>query len=190
MVSDIAIDATLGGMLHWNTPWEGLALRVSMVDEHGFSAEGESTATGWRTSYWIDDYYTGIASLLWETEGWTVAAEYARTYARGGFRVEPLGLELPYADDGDAGYVSATWHARPWLELYAAAEGSWADADDRGGKRLLTGVLAVNLMPTRNWSLKAEVRCSNGMNNLSPLDAGTAPDEHWQVLALKTTVDF
>jgi len=182
-ITEIGIDLGVGAMLHWYTPCEGLGLRISGLDGHGFSVRGISPTIGATAELKVDDYLLGMLSAIYEHGDWTVAAEYARYHATGEITIDPFSLIVPYRDDSDGGYISATWHARPWLELYSAGEASWTDAHDRGGNRILTAVLAVNLMPTPNWSLKVEGR-------LNRQDYVVGQAESWQGLALKTTVDF
>jgi len=189
-IDDIAVDLSVGAMVHWDAPWEGLGFRLSIGDAHGFRVSGRTPGLGIATTYAVDDYVIGIASAVWESSAWTVAAEYSRNYARGTIAVAPYGIVQDYRDDSDAAYIAATWHVRSWIELHAAGEASWADAYDRGGQRLLSGVLAVNLMPTSNWSLKVEGRFNRGTYNVSSADEPAGASDVWQILALKTTVDF
>lgn len=180
-VEEIEMELGLGAMLHWYAPCDGLGLRVSLLDGHGFSVRGTSPSLGAQTYMTVDDYLVGALSVLWERGDWTVAAEYARYHASGEVAIAPFGLIEGYRDDSDGGYVSGTWHLRQWCELYAAGEALWWDAKDRSAGGTCTAVLAINLMPVANWSLKAEGRFNR--------ELGAAAAD-WQALALKTTVDF
>lgn len=178
-----------GGMIHWSTPVAGLGLRLSGANLHDFSIDG-TFASGVSTTTEVPNYLVGIVSLIYETGTVTWAAEYTRLRGRGDIRIDPWGLILPLIDNSAGAYLNATWHCRPWLEFYAAGEGNWSDALDYSASHSYTAVGAVNLMPLRNWSIKAEFRDVHGsmsaVNYTNPGDL----EGHWQVLALKTTVDF
>ena len=73
---------------------------------------------------------------------------------------------------------------------FQAGRGAWVDASDRDGTRAYTWVAAVNLMPLSNWSLKVEFRDVYGELGINKGDNPGGIENHWQVLALKTTVDF
>jgi hypothetical protein len=178
-VDAITIQPLVGGMLHWSTPIEGLAVRATVTDAHDFEVKASTPAYGLKTRLSVDDYYMGVASLLYECGDWTIATEYARWVGVGRITVEPLGLIQDYKDHSDAGYLSATWHQRPWLEWYAAIEGSWSAISDRQDDYTKAGVFAASLMPLSNWSLKAEWR-----------ESRYSGQEMVRSLALKTTVDF
>jgi hypothetical protein len=178
-VDAISISPLAGGMLHWSTPVDGLAMRVTFADAHDFDVKASTPAYGLHTRLSVDDYYMGVASLFYEYEDWTFATEYARWIGEGRITIEPLGQRQDYSDHSDAGYLSATWHQRPWLEWYAAVEATWAAIADRQDGYTETGVFAANLMPLTNWSLKAEWR----ENRYSGQESSRS-------MALKTTVDF
>jgi len=169
-------------MVHWNTPCDGLGLRLSVADVHGLHVQASTPAFGYTTELQVDDYVVAIGSAIVERGDWTFAAEYARINGTGEITTS-FGLRQPYVDASDSGYISSTWHMKPWLEWYAALEGSWPSLGDRNGNYLYTAVFATDLMPTHRWSLKAEFR-DNWQS------ASTSEDTHYQILALKTTVDF
>lgn len=178
-----------GGMIHWATPVQGLGFRLSGLDLHKFAICG-SSATRMSTTTEVENYYIGFASVIYETSAITWAAEYSRLRGRGDTRIDPMGIVRPLIDNADGAYVNATWHCQPWLEFYAAGEGAWSDAVDRNAPRSYTAVLAVNLNPLRNWSLKAEFRDVHGNKSAVNYERRGDLEGHWQVFALKTTVDF
>jgi hypothetical protein len=194
-ISDIGSDLLLGGMVHWNTPVSGLATRLSLVWLSGFHLSGTSAVAPVTLDLEIPDWYGLVASLLYERGDTTVAMEYIRYYADRYVTTTPIGggpttrVTDRFRDDGL--YLSATWHALPWLDLYGALEGQWNEPTDRWGDQYVqSAVMALALMPTRHWTLKAEFRLSHGT---ADVDTRLNPDgiaDDWQVLALKTTVDF
>lgn len=179
-----------GGMLHWDTPLEGFGVRVSLADLHDLRIHGDLPALGATIETTAGNYYYGVVSLVYETGPFTVALEGSRARGRGRSEIQPLGLVEPLHDDSGGGYLSVTWHARPWLELYGAYERSYSDVLERSLDRATTLVFALAVMPLDHWSLKAEFRDVRGTFGVLPADNPGGMDNHWQVLALKTTVDF
>lgn len=87
--------------------------------------------------------------------------------------------------------MSCTWHARPWLDCYAALEGWWENPTDRHGKCYTqSDVAALCLRPLNYWTVKAEFRYSHGDFDVDTRLNPNGTELEWQVLALKTTVDF
>ncbi len=179
-----------GGMLHWNTPYPGLAFRLSLSDAHGFDVAGSYPSLGVSSHTHVDDYYQGVVSALLELDSVTIATEYLRIRGRGVTTFEPALAPVAVIDDTTGWYLSATWHARRWLEFYAALETTWADPHHRSTNHAYTGVAAVHVLPLPHWSLKAEFRDVHGTAGLNAADNPDGLDEHWQVFAFKTTVDF
>ena len=176
-----------GGMLHWHTPLRGLGLRVSLVDLHHFTVMGETSGVTLETT--SDNYYFGVASAIYETGPLTFAAEYARARGRLDTHVGGVLVNSTVNNFEDA-YVSATWHVRPRLDLYLAGEATVADANDRSGSHAYAVVLAAALTPIDHWSIKIEGRQVEGALGIQASDNPGGISKHWQVLALKTTVDF
>jgi hypothetical protein len=175
-----------GAMLHWSTPIDGFAVRLSGAHLNGVVIEASTPSGGVQ---FHAEFYLGYFSLLYELPQVTLATEYRLVYGRGD--VELGGIPMPsLVDNTEGAYVSATWHASSWWETYAAIEGSWADAQHRAEKYAYTGVLALNVMPLPNWSMKAEIRGVRGVMGISPADNPDGISDQWAVFALKTTVDF
>ncbi len=179
-----------GGMVQWNTPLNGLSLRLSLGDLHDFDVDAFSSTTGLSSRTTVTNYYEGIASCLYDLSAVTLAAEYQRLRGRGQTMAQPIAVSQPLLDSGEYAYLSATWHLRRWLELYGAFEQSWADVHQPSGPHSYTWVGAFNLLPLPSWSLKAEFREVEGSLGVYPSDNPAGVSKHWQVLALKTTVDF
>jgi hypothetical protein len=175
-------------MAHWDTPVPGLGFRASLGWLRGLAIDGESPGVEIRTT--VDDYYDGVLSAVYEVGDLTFAAEYNRLRGRGVSRVEPIGAELALVDDSDGAYLSGTWRARPWLDLYLAGEAGFADATDRGGPHSYRLVAAVAVRPLPHWSVKLEGQQVYGTFRVLPSDNPDGLEDSWQILAVKTTVDF
>lgn len=180
--------STTGGMLHWETPVHGLGLRLTHAVSQGLKMHGWF-ADGRRTESEFAPYSGTAVSTIYETSVVTLAAEYSRYHGHGETTVEPLGQRQGFVDNSDGCYGSATWHLLSWLELYGALEHQHSDAISREGPQCTTRVLAMEVLPLRNWTMKAELRDSSGTLNATSSD-GRPLEDRWQVLAVKTTVDF
>lgn len=194
-VNAIDSDGLVGGMLHWYTPLNGLAFRVSGAYLKNLTLEGTLATAPVSVDLEIPFWYAGIFSLLYERGDFTIAAEYERYYACNNLTFTPSGggpsqMRQDYVRT-DAAYVAGTWHLKPWLELYASVEGVWSEPTDRHGAPYSQSLIgAVNLLPLHNWSLKAEFRYTHGTLGPDPQLNPSGVVDDWQVLALKTTVDF
>lgn len=189
-INDISADWMGGAMVHWHTPIKGLGLRVSFADLHNFTVRGSDVANGLTSHTTVEDYIEGWVSLIYELSEVTLVAEYTRVHGRGESRIEPIAFVIPLVDNSEGAYLGCTWHTCSWFEAYAGVEGSWADAYDRTNVYAYTGVLAANLMPLPNWSLKLELRGVHGTMGINANDNPQGVDDRWGVVALKTTVDF
>ena len=180
-----------GGMLHWHTPVQGLDARVTLADVHRMEMFGSLPGGNVSAITTFGDYYYGIASLQYETGSFTWVAEYNRSRARGTTVFAPAVLpETPAGTNAEAAYISATWHAIRWLDFYGAVENAVDDPADRSRNNVLTTVFATCVYPLVNWSVKAEVRDNHGSKGAFAVDNPDGVEKRWQVLALKTTVDF
>ena len=137
----------------------------------------------------IDDYYYGVASAILETGPLTIAAEYARFRGRIDTRFGSL-LVSSRNDNFEGSYLSGTWHVRRGFDLYLAGEYSVDDADNRSGSHAYTLVVAAMVSPLDHWSIKIEGRHVTGTAGIQASDNPQGIEDHWQMLALKTTVDF
>ena len=192
-VQSIEADSVVGGMLHWYTPVSGLGARVSLarlddLDLRG-SLGGGAATVDLNIPYW----WAGMFSLIYEQGPFTLCAEYQRYYAENRLTISSgLGtVNEVQMYRADSAYLSCTWNWRPWLSFYGALEGAWEDPTDRYDAPYLQSLVgAVNLRPLDHWSLKAEFRFNHGTFGADPRLNPDGVAEDWQVLALKTTVDF
>jgi hypothetical protein len=185
-LSRLTVNYLAGAMLHWSTPIDGFAVRVSGAYLDGVVVEADTPIGDLKIEA---EYYVGYLSLLYDLPRVTLASEYRLIYGRGDTTLGGVSV-APLVDNTEGVYVSATWHAASWWEGYAALEGSWADAQNRSDTYAYTGVLALNVMPLRNWSMKAEVRGVRGVMGVIPADNPDGVADHWAVFALKSTMDF
>lgn len=128
-----------------------------------------------------------VLSSEYEQGAWTLAGEYIHSDNDG--EVRSAAPTRVVARDYDAGYLSATWHARTWLDAYAAVE--YLHNEQSG---IVTEgwvyVAALTMMPLRNWSLKAEYQLHDGAFGILSSDNPQGVTNTWHLLAFKTTVDF
>ncbi len=183
IATDVDVDAFFGGMLHWNTPIDELGLRVSgnrtenitVISKTNF---GQATQT--------TDVDIVVLSAEWQSAHWTFANEYA--YSRNkGVTNSPVmpNVERNY----HGGYINATWHATKWLDAYGAIEYQYSDTNGTSTDGWAY-VAAINIMPLSNWSIKAEFQFHDGPIGISKADNPQGVSTTWEMLALKTTVDF
>jgi hypothetical protein len=193
-VESIEADSEIGAMLHWYTPVTGLASRLSVawlnqLDLSGSTAGGTATVE-LEIPYW----YAGMFSLIYEVGALTICSEYQRYYAENTLTITPIVgpvQRIVEQQRADSASLSCAWHCRSWLSLYGSIEGAWTDPTDRHGDEYLQVLVgAVNLRPTEHWSLKAEFRYCHGTFGVDPQLNPDGLADDWQVLALKTTVDF
>ncbi len=190
-IQSIEADSFIGGMLHWYTPVEGLASRVTLARLNHLELTG--TAPGATVGLEIPYWWAGMFSLIYDQGPLTISAEYLRYYAENELTITSgQGTStVQQVNRTDSAYVACTWYAEPWLSLYGALEGVWSDPVDRHGNEYLQSlIVAVNLLPTDHWSLKAEFRLCHGIYGADPQLNPNGLVDDWQVLALKTTVDF
>lgn len=184
-VEDITVGPVYGGMLQWDTPLPDVALRFTAYRSNDIEVQGQSA---FGHTVFTTDSSSLVAAVQWEPRDWTLAAEYLHIATEGesvtGSTVRPY--EFRY----DGGYLSATWHARSWLELYAATEYRHNGVAGRPTNHGWSWIGALNVMPLRNWSLKAEYQYQDNTVGVLGVDnpQGIAP--YWHLFALKTTVDF
>ena len=125
----------------------------------------------------------------------SLAGEYLRFHSRQTITFTPPGGGTPMVAESTLRdeyiYLSLTWHASHWIDLYTRGEGWWSDpANRRNGSHNYGLVGAADMHPLRNWSIKIEAQQCWGTNDV---DANLNPNgisKTWQILALKTTVDF
>ncbi|HEX3135829.1 MAG TPA: hypothetical protein VHX44_19865 [Planctomycetota bacterium] len=194
-IRSIQADLFSGAMVHWHISIDGLSIRVSGVWLHGLELSGTSELAPLDVDLSIPNWYGAIVSALYERADYTWACEYLRYHADRTTTSTPIGGgPSSQAEDTyrpDSLYLSCTWHARSWLEGYGALEGVWDQPTNRHGSTYTQSVVtAINLLPTAHWSLKAEYRYNYGTYDVEGRLNPGGMEMDWQVLALKTTVDF
>lgn len=182
---ELSVDAIYGGMLHWDTPIEGLAVRLSTYQNRDTIIEGESF---FGDTTFTTDSARYMASIEWDGRDWTFASEYLYLTIDGDSVAGVI--ERPYEFDYHGGYAAATWHLTSWFDWYAAVEYRHTDILGVGTNHDWSWITAVNLLPLRNWSLKAEYQYHDGTVGVQSSDNPNGIADTWQVVALKTTVDF
>lgn len=188
-IVDIEVGHIVGGMAQWDTPVPGLALRASLARLDDLLVDGDYASFG-GSSRSTADYWFAVASVLFEIESVTLVAEWSRLHGRGETVVEPALGSTPIDDDGEGGYLSATWDCLPWMSLYLAGEAAYGDAEDRSGPHSYRAVAAVALRPLPHWTIKLEAQHVDGTLGITAEDNPQGIEHQWQMLALKTTVDF
>jgi hypothetical protein len=192
-VQSIEADSVFGGMLHWYTPLDGLATRISLARLDDLDLSGTSAGGAATVDLHIPYWWAGMFSLIYERGPFTICAEYQRYYAQNDLEITSgLGTAQEHETTRtDAAYLSCTWHWRPWLSFYGSIEGAWNDPAHRHDddyQQSLVG--AVCLQPLDHWAIKAEFRYNHGTFGVDPQLNPDGLDDEWQVLALKTTLDF
>ena len=94
-INSINVDLMVGTMVHWNCPVPRLGVRFAIVDAHKFEVVKTNSTTGVTTTASTDHYISGIASVAYETEGWTFAAIFNRFYSRGTINLSIPGVPGP-----------------------------------------------------------------------------------------------
>lgn len=194
-VDSIEADSVVGGMLHWYTPIDGLAARVTLARLDDLDLTGTTVGNTANVALHIPYWWAGMFSLIYEKGPVTICSEYQRYYAQNQLLITPNApvpaIEANETTRTDSAYLSCTWNYRPWLSFYGSIEGAWSDPTNRHGEAYSQAVIgAINLRPTDHWSLKVEYRYTHGTFGV---DEQLNPDgivDDWQVVALKTTVDF
>ena len=191
---ELETGVTWGGMLHWDTPLAGLATRVTtftVTDLDTISTTG-SGATIVSDS---DPYTLIMTSLLYELPSVTFAAEsyvgkgvtsVALQDAGGSALVPPFSI----IDRAGAGYLSGTWHFPHDLDLTLATERHWPDMRDLADHDTTRWVAAGRWGITEHWSVKAEYQYIVGPGSATTVDNPDGIVTPWQLIAVKTTVDF
>jgi len=175
-----------GAMVHWNTPISNLAFRLSFGNLHNFHTDG--TSSGVTITSDVADYSQYIASILWDPGTVTLACEYTRYHGQG--TISSSGVSTPYEDHGEGGYLSTTWHILPWLDVYGAGSMYYDDRTDHSKPHSHRLIAAIQVTPINHLSIKCEFEHVNGTAGILGLYNPNGAEETWNILALKTTVDF
>lgn len=215
-ITSVHVGSVAGAAVTWQTPVDGLRLRLSGVGFWEFTAEGRTEGAlvpGQPGVYAdidlqsaIDQFYSGIASIEYQRAGLTVAAEYLCEYAK---KVTDIvahpytyqtivpgtttRLELPVSTAQvvaytltEAMYAAASYRIADRYELSASRQLRLGNRDNPGASFDRSWCLAARCDIFSNWLVKVEWQYHDG----SELDTGSDDPENWTVFALKTTVDF
>ena len=192
-LSRIDLEAIYGGMLHWHLPFEGLGARVTAVNLHRLVIEGETATT--RISTVADPYWTFVNSLVYDHGPITVAAEASLVYGSTSIEISSLTSNAIISDTQrddrlGAGYLNATWHLPKDVDITAGCERLWPDYRHLESPQTTRGILAIRWGITDHWSVKAEYQRIVGSAGATRADNPDGIVTPWNLLALKTTVDF
>ena len=119
-----------------------------------------------------------------------------RVFSQGEVVITAVGVGVvdrrDFRDDDHGWYLSATWHQIQDLELYAAIDLSYnrLGGHDEPDEHQYAYTAAARYNVLENWLVKGEVSYLDGYGNVRSGEDGGEPEEHWWMLALKTTVDF
>ena len=214
-ISSVHVGSIAGTALTWQTPLDGLRLRLSGVGFWDFTAEGRTEAEkvpGQPGVYadidiatGIDQFYSGVASIEYQRSGLTLAAEYLYEYAKTisdlvahPYTYQPLPpgsvrLELPAATSQvvrytltEAMYAAASYRIADLYELSISRQLRFGNRDNPAASFDRSWCLAARYDIFSNWLVKGEYQYHEG----SELDTGSDNPESWSVFAVKTTVDF
>ncbi len=185
---DVDTDWIAGGVVEWNTPLTGLALRLSLWCYEDFVISG--VRPGGATADSETDSTFSVVSAVYERSAVTVACEWAHLRNSGEAVFTPPGLTVSLDDELDSVYLALTWHAKPWLDLYLAGDITEARREFFGDQHGYRAVAAVAVRPAEHLTLKLEAQHNDGTLGIAAADNPQGVAQHWQAVALKATVDF
>lgn len=193
-VTEIGIEYVWGGMLHWHTPVEGLGVRLTTIDLRNLTATG-STLQGITLNSSSSSYFTAIPSVIYERGPLTLVTEASFTNgssvvtftnANGTVVAPPLIQD----DRTCGGYLSGSWHFPGDVDSTFTVERLWNDARNLDKPTTTRFSLAARWGITEHWSVKAEFQHIIGPGSALVADNPDGIEDHWNLVALKTTVDF
>ena len=192
-ISDVGLDYAWGGMLHWHTPVEGLAARLTTTTLRGLYAHGMSR--GITVSSSSNSYFTLVPSLIYEHGPVTLASEAAFTQGTSeinftdanGNVVAPTAIQ---SDRNSGAYLSSSWHFSGDVDSTLSVERLWNDPRKLNEPNTTRFSLATRWGITEHWSVKAEYQHIIGQGAALAADNPDGIEDHWDLFALKTTVDF
>lgn len=193
-VSKIGINYVYGGMLHWHTPVEGLGARVTAIDLRDLAATG-SAPSGIVLQSESNSYFTLIPSLSYDRDPLTVVGEVLFTKGTSkidftdanGNVVAPT-VTQPGRNLG--AYLSTSWHFSGDVDSTVAVERLWDDARSLEDVNTTRFSFAVRWGITEHWSVKAEYQHIIGAGAALAANNPDGVEDHWDLFAFKTTVDF
>jgi hypothetical protein len=192
-VTAVGSDVTWGGMLHWNTPINGLGLRVTAAATEEMQVALEDAALQLTTETESQRLWYSVASAEYETP----LATYALEVVAGGgeFHTHATAAGTLISDTTNplrfaGGYAGATWHLPHDLSANTAYDLQLGDYQDPGYNRAQRVILGLRYDLTEHWLVKAEWHGVQGTYGVFDRDNPDGTQDYWQMFALKTTVDF
>lgn len=190
-IRDLQVRMGTVAMLHWHTPVDGLAFRITGAQLRGLHVNGAMPGgVSLDTDVGLYDYV--VASMLWERGDWTVAVETQRThgiYELAAYLGGAMVSSSSESDNNEGGYLSTTWSATRRLDLYAALSHQIDDVAGTGSTT--TGwTAAMRYDISGHWLVKGEFQQMRGTNSLVASENPDGLPNVWRILAVKTTVDF
>ena len=193
-VTEIAINYVWGGMLHWHTPIEGLGARLTAIDMRDLTATG-SIPPGITLNSSSSSYFTVVPSVIYERGPLTLVTE--ALFTNGSSEINftnasgtPVAPPLVQEDRTCGAYVSGSWHFSGDVDSTVSVERLWSDARDLNQPNTTRFSLAARWGITEHWSVKAEYQHMVGPGAALAADNPDGVSDHWDLFALKTTVDF
>lgn len=190
----LKLDLSWGGMLHWHTPIDGLAVRGTALQLRGIEATSPGPGgTVLRSTG--EPYLYLVGSVIYENGPLTLLAEGTGLDGKALITVEdaaghPLIPPTTRIDRAGAGYLAAIWHFSNDIDATAAIERQWPDLRVVSEPNATRGIVALRWGITEHWSLKAEYQRIVGPGEALAADNPDGITTPWNLFALKTTVDF
>ena len=181
-------------MLHWHTPIEGLGARLTAIDMRDLTATG-SIPPGITLNSSSSSYFTVVPSVIYERGPLTLVTE--ALFTNGSSEINftnasgtPVAPPLVQEDRTCGAYVSGSWHFSGDVDSTVSVERLWSDARDLNQPNTTRFSLAARWGITEHWSVKAEYQHMVGPGAALAADNPDGVSDHWDLFALKTTVDF
>jgi hypothetical protein len=193
-IESVDMELAWGGTLHWHTPINGLGARVTLTNIAEMVAQASGPGGTDITSS-TDGYQLGVGSVQWEQTSLTLLGEVLVVNGATSVAVKDttgalLFPESTVADRSGGAYLSATWHLPADLDATAAVERSWNDLRELGQPQTTRWVAGIRWGITEHWSIKAEYQHIIGAAEATLIDNPDGIRSPWDIIALKTTVDF
>jgi hypothetical protein len=193
-VDQVSMKRAWGGMLQWNTPLTGLATRITLTNLEDLEAIASGPG-GTRLTSTTDGYRLAVGSMQWEHPLLTLVGEAQAIHGATALTIADangtvLVPESTAHDRSGGAYLSATWHLPADIDGTLAVERSWTDLRDLHLPQTTRWVAGLRWGISEHWSVKAEYQHIVGTAEATTADNPDGIRTPWDVIALKTTVDF
>lgn len=193
-MSDLGIDYVWGGMLHWHAPVSGLGTRLTANVLKNLTGTG-TLASGELLHVQAETYVTFMPSVIYEQGPMTLVTEALFTHGTNSVQASdanglPLAPLMVQKDHSCGGYVSGSWQFPIDVETTIAVERPWDAVEHLDVPNTTRFSLAARWGITNHWSLKAEYQRIVGAGQALPTDNPGGVEDHWDLFAVKTTIDF